>query len=121
MRILRVVTALGAAAGLVATPSTGVVAVAPGEALELVTDVRSTGLSSLSTAGLVYLGPLGQVMGTVQLITAPLSTTGFTTLERTVTVPVRVVQVRVLVAGFAPTDGATNDTVTFDDVGLFAQ
>ena len=97
------------------------VAVTPGETLELATDVRSTGLSSAPTAGLVYLGSLGQVLGTVRLITAPLSTVGFTTLEQTVTVPVGVAQVRVLLAGFAATDSATNGTVTFDDVGLFAQ
>jgi CARDB len=116
-------TGNGGNAALVGSPTwtSDAIVVTPGETLELVTDVRSSGLSSASTAGLVYLGPLGQVIGTVRLITAPLSTTGFTTLEQSVTVPAGVVQVRVLLAGFAPTDGATNGTVTFDDVGLFAQ
>ena len=97
------------------------VAVTPGETIELATDVRSSALSSAPTAGLVYLGSLGQVLGTVRLITAPLSTVGFMPLDQTVTVPLGVVQVRVFLAGFAATDSATNGTVTFDDVGLFAQ
>jgi hypothetical protein len=97
------------------------VAVASGETLELATYVRSTALSSAPTAGLIYLGSLGQVLGTVRLITAPLSTVGFTPLEQTVTVPLGVAQVRVFLAGFAATDSATNGTVTFDDMGLFAQ
>jgi len=97
------------------------VAVAPGETLELVSDVRSTGLSSAPTAGLVYLDSIGQVLGTVRLLTAPLQTQGFTTLEQAATVPPGVAQVRVVLTGFAPTDVATAGTVTFDDVGLFAQ
>jgi hypothetical protein len=97
------------------------VTVAPGETVELAADVRTAGLSSAPTAGLVYLGAAGQVLGTVRLLTAPLVTQGFATLEQTVTVPIGVVQVRVVLTGFASTDAATSGTVTFDDVGLFEQ
>jgi hypothetical protein len=37
--------------------------------------------------GLVYLGAAGQVLDTVSLITAPLTTSGFATLEQAVTIP----------------------------------
>jgi immune inhibitor A len=97
------------------------VAVTVGEALELAVDVKAVGLSSGATAGLVYLGPAGEVLQTVRLITAPLSTSGFTTLVQPVTIPVGVASVRVVLTGFAPTDLSTSGTVTFDDVGLFAQ
>ena len=97
------------------------VTVAPGETLELVTDVRASGLSSGATASLVYLGPLGDVVGTVRLLTTPLSTAGFTTLVQTTTVPAGVASTRVVLTGFAPTDLSTSGTVTFDDVGLFSQ
>lgn len=116
-------TGNGGNAGVVGSPTwtSDAVAVTPGETLELATDVRSSALSSAPTAGLVYLSSLGQVLGTVRLITAPLSTVGFMPLDQTVTVPLGVAQVRVFLAGFAATDSATNGTVTFDDVGLFAQ
>jgi hypothetical protein len=97
------------------------VSVVPGETVELVTDVRSTGLSSAPTASLVYLGALGEVLQTVRVLTAPLQTVGFTTLERTVTIPAGVAQVRVTLSGFSVTDIATAGTVTFDEVGLFTQ
>jgi hypothetical protein len=97
------------------------VPVAPGETLELVTDVRASGLTSAPSAGLVYLGALGEVVGTAKLLTAPLQTAGFTTLEQTVTIPAGVAQVRVVLTGFAVTDVSTAGTVTFDAVGLFAQ
>jgi hypothetical protein len=97
------------------------IAVAPGQTLQLATDVRSAGLSSAPTAGLVYLDSIGQVLGTVRLLTAPLQTQGFITLEQAVTVPPGVAQVRVVLTGFASTDVATAGTVTFDDVGLFTQ
>jgi hypothetical protein len=97
------------------------VAVVPGETVEVVTNVRATGLSSAPTASLVYLGALGEVLQTVRVLTAPLQTTGFTTLENTVTIPANVAQVRVKLTGFAVTDTATAGTVTFDEVGLFTQ
>jgi hypothetical protein len=97
------------------------VAVVPGETVELVTNVRSTGLSSAPTASLVYLGALGEVLGTVRVLTAPLQTVGYTTLEDTVTIPAGVASVRVGLTGFSVTDLVTAGTVTFDDVGLFTQ
>jgi serine protease AprX len=95
--------------------------VVAGEALDLVVDVQASGLSSAPAAGLAYLGALGQVVSTVRLITAPLSTVGLERFERAVTIPAGVAQVRVVLSGFAPTDAATAGTVRFDDVGLFAR
>jgi hypothetical protein len=97
------------------------VSVVPGETVELVTNVRATALSSAPTANLVYLGALGEVLGTVRVLTAPLQTTGFATLESTVTIPAGVAQVRVTLTGFSVADAATAGTVTFDEVGLFSQ
>ena len=95
------------------------VAVTPGEALELAASVRTDGVSSAPTAGLIYLGPAGEVLQTVRLLTAPLATDGFAPLSEVVTIPAGVAQVKVLLAGFAATDIATRGTVTFDEVGLF--
>jgi hypothetical protein len=55
----------------------------------------------------------------VRVLTAPLSTDGFVTLEKSVTIPAGVAQVRVVLTGFAPTDLRTSGVVTFDDVGLY--
>jgi len=96
------------------------VTVTLGEVLDLVLSVDAAGVSSAPSAGLVYLGPLGNVLNTVTLITAPLSTEGFRTLENTVTIPSGVASVRIALKGFAPTDVATSGTVKFDDIGLFA-
>ncbi|HEV8681707.1 MAG TPA: CARDB domain-containing protein [Actinomycetota bacterium] len=96
------------------------VSVTAGEALDLVVSVKSTGASSAATAGLIYLGAAGQVLEQVKLITAPLTTEGFATFENRVTLPPGVVEVRVVLTGFAPTDLATAGTVTFDDVGLYS-
>jgi hypothetical protein len=68
----------------------------------------------------VRLGAAGQVLDTVKLITAPLATSGFATLEERVTIPAGVAEVKVVLTGFAPTDTSTAGTVTFDDVGLYA-
>ena len=95
------------------------VTVTPGEALELAASVRTNGVSSAPTAGLIYLGAAGEVLQTVRLLTAPLATNGFTSLSEAVTIPAGVAQVRVVLTGFAPTDLATRGTVTFDEVGLF--
>ena len=97
------------------------IAVSAGEVLDFAVSVRSSGLSSAPSAGLVYLGAFGQTLETVRLVTAPLTTVGFQTLEQAVTIPAGVAQVRVALNGFAPTDVATSGTVTFDDVGLFAR
>jgi serine protease AprX len=97
------------------------IAVTAGEALDFVVSVRASGLSSAPSAGLLYLSGAGQVLQTVRLITAPLTTAGFRTLEQAVTIPAGVAQVRVVLSGFGPTDVATSGTATFDDVGLFAR
>jgi hypothetical protein len=96
------------------------ISVAPGETLSLVVSVHSLGASSAATAGLLYLGAAGEVLGAVTLITAPVTTAGFSKLEQAVTIPAGVVQVRARLAGFAPTDFATAGTVRFDGVGSSA-
>jgi hypothetical protein len=93
--------------------------VAPGELLDLQVSVSSFGASSAPTVGLLYLGPLGNVLSQATLITAPLTTGGFQTLEQAVTIPAGVADVRIVLRGFAPTDLATSGAVTFDEVGLF--
>jgi CARDB/Cadherin-like domain len=95
--------------------------VTAGTLIDLQASVRASGASSAATAGLVYLGPLGNVVDRVTLLTAPLSTAGFTTLEQAVTIPAGVASVQIVLSGFAATDLATAGTVTFDDVGLFAR
>jgi hypothetical protein len=95
------------------------IAVTPGEALAFVVSVSSVNASSAATAGLVYLGAAGNVLSTVNLITAPLTTAGFAKLEQAVTIPAGVTQVRVKLVGFSPADLRTSGTVRFDEVGLF--
>jgi hypothetical protein len=113
----------GGNAALLGAPSwtSAPIAVVPGETLTLSVWVNSTGTSSAASAGLAYLGPAGELLGTVTLITTPLATNGFQTLENTLVVPSGVAQVRLMLIGFAPTDLATSGTVTFDDVGLFGE
>lgn len=96
------------------------IAVTPGEALTFVASISAANASSAATAGLVYLGAAGNVLQTVNLLTAPLTTAGFQTLEKAVTIPAGVTQVRVKLLGFSPTDLRTSGTVRFDQVGLFA-
>jgi hypothetical protein len=95
------------------------IAVVPGEVLTLTVSVQSQAASSTATAGLVYLGAAGNVLSTVNLITAPLTTTGFAKLQQAVTIPAGVSQVRVKLVGFSPADLRTSGTVRFDEVGLF--
>ena len=61
------------------------------------------------------------MLDTVSVVSAPLTTSGFQTLERSVTVPSNVAKVQVVLRGFAPTDLTRKGKVTFDDVGLFAR
>jgi immune inhibitor A len=91
-----------------------------GEVYDVTAAVKASGASSAASLGLVYLGAAGQVLDTVKVLTAPLQTDGFRTLERSVTIPPLVTEVRVVLTGFAPTDLATRGTVTFDDVGVFS-
>jgi M6 family metalloprotease-like protein len=95
------------------------VAVKPGELLDLRVLVSSAGMSSAPSVGLAYLGSAGKVLDTVRLLQVPLVTDGFATLEKSVTVPKGVTEVRIVLSGFAATDLATAGTVTFDDVGLY--
>jgi immune inhibitor A len=91
-----------------------------GEVYDVTAAVKADGLSSAPSLGLVYLGAAGQVVDTVKVLTAPLQTDGFRTLEQSVTIPPLVTEVRVVLTGFAPTDLSTRGTVTFDDVGVFS-
>jgi hypothetical protein len=111
----------GGNAALSGSPSwtSAPITVAPGQMLDFAVAVRSAGATSAASAGLVYLGAAGQVIGAVTLITAPLTTSSFATLQQTVAIPVGVAQVRVKLTGFALTDTATAGTVTFDNVGLY--
>jgi hypothetical protein len=94
------------------------IAVTPGESLTLSVDVASVGLSSAPTIGLAYLGSAGQVLSVANLISVPTATSGFTTLQQTLTVPANVAQVRIVLTGFSATDLRTSGTVTFDNVRL---
>jgi hypothetical protein len=96
-------------------------AVAPGELLTVSVDVSSLKLSSAPSLSLAYLGPAGELLSTVKVLTAPLTTTGFTTLSSQVQVPANVTSVRLVLAGFAPTDTRTAGTVTFDNVGVWGE
>jgi hypothetical protein len=97
------------------------IAVTAGEVLSLRASVRAEALSSAPSIGLAYLGPAGDLLKTVSVATAPLRTDGFAVLDKVVTIPAGVAEVRVVLSGFAATDLATRGTVTFDDVGLYAE
>jgi hypothetical protein len=105
----------------VATWTSAPIAVSAGERLELAIDVKSVGLSSAPQVSVAYLGAAGQVLNTVKVLSAPLTTSGaFQTLSQTLVVPANVTSLRIVLAGFAPTDTRTKGTVSFDNVGLFA-
>jgi hypothetical protein len=87
--------------------------------LDLVVSARTSDASSAPPIDLVYLGAAGGVLDTARALTVPLATDGFATLERAVTIPAGVAEVRVVLRGFAPTDTRTSGSVTFDDVGLY--
>lgn len=111
----------GGNAALSGSPSwtSAPITVTAGQVLDFAVAVQSAGASSAASAGLVYLSAAGQVIDTVTLITAPLTTSSFATLQQTVTIPVGVAQIRVKLTGFAPTDLATAGKVTFDGVSLY--
>lgn len=112
----------GKSAPLVGVPTwmSAPIDVTAGETLTLVVSAAASSASSAPSIGLAYLGPAGQVLTSVSLISVPLTTDGLTQLEQEVTLPAGVVQVRVILLGFAPSDLRTAGTVVFDDVGLFA-
>jgi immune inhibitor A len=95
--------------------------VAAGELLDVSAAVQTSSLSSAPSLGLTFIGPAGNVIGSVKALTAPLTTIGFTTLSQTVPVPLGAAQARIVLTAFAPTDTHTAGTVTFDDVGVFSQ
>ena len=95
--------------------------VTPGELLTVAVDVKSVGLSSAPSLSLAYLGQAGQLINTVKVLTAPLATTGFSTLSAQVSVPANVTSVKLVLSGFAPTDTRTAGTVSFDNVGAWSQ
>ncbi|MGH2357261.1 MAG: CARDB domain-containing protein, partial [Candidatus Limnocylindria bacterium] len=97
------------------------IAVTAGQVLTLTASVRVEGASSAPSIGLAYLGPAGELLQTVTVLTAPLSTSGFAALEQAVTIPAGVVEVRVVLLGFAATDSHTAGTVTFDEIGIFEE
>ena len=117
------ITGTGGSAVLAGVPTwtSDPIAVTPGEVLTLAAKVEVIGASSAPSLGLAYLGPTGTLLQKVTVLTAPLATDGFAALTKNVTIPQGVANVRVVLAGFAPTDLHTTGTVTFDDVGLFAQ
>jgi hypothetical protein len=118
-----VITGTGGSVALAGAPTwtSDPIDVAPGEVLDLVVSADTNGMSSAPGVRLAYLGAAGQVIDTVRVLTAPLSTDGFATLENTVTIPAGAAQVRVVLTGFSPTDTRTSGTVIFDDIGLYSQ
>lgn len=97
------------------------VAVEAGDVLSLRASVATTGMSSAPSIGLAYLGPTGELLETLTVLTAPLRTEGFAVLDEVVTVPKGASQLRVVLAGFAVTDVRTKGTIVFDDVGLYQE
>jgi len=61
------------------------------------------------------------IANTVQLVDVPNLTGGFQTLEQQVIVPSGVTSLRIVLTGFSPTDISTAGTMTFGDVGLYAE
>jgi hypothetical protein len=116
-------TGNGGNAALAGAPSwtSDPIAVTAGEVLTLSLSIQSDAASSAPTAGLAFLGAAGNVLSTVNLITAPLTTAGFTKLQQTVTIPAGVTRVRVTLSGCSATDTRTSGTVKFDEVGLFGE
>lgn len=73
------------------------------------------------SAAVAYLGPAGELLDTVRVLTAPLATDGFELVESTVTVPAGVTRVSLVLAGFAATHLSTSGSVTFDDLWVCAE
>jgi hypothetical protein len=93
----------------------------PGEALSLRVSVASLDASSTASVGVAYLGAAGELLGTISLMDVASVTGGFAILEQALTVPEGVTSLRIVLSGFALTDLATGGSVTFDDVGLYAE
>jgi hypothetical protein len=116
-------TATGGNAAVEGSPTwtSAPVAVTAGETLVLTASVSADGSSSAGSIGLIYLDAAGGLLDTVRLLTTPIATDGFKPLETTVTIPAGVAEVRVVLNGFAPTDLRTAGSVTFDEIGLYAE
>jgi hypothetical protein len=115
------VTGTGGNAVLAGVPrwTSAPIEVTPGEVLDVTASVRTDGASSAPAVGMAYLGATGQVLDTTRVLTAPLTTDGFATLQRSLTIPVGVAELRLVLLGFAPTDTNTRGTVVFDNVGVY--
>jgi hypothetical protein len=116
------ITGTGASVALGGVPAwtSDPIDVIPGETLSLVASVRATGMSSAPSVGLALLGPAGDLLRTLTVATVPRTTVGVVQVDEVVTVPAGVAQVRIVLAGFGPTDVRTSGTVVFDDIGLYA-
>jgi hypothetical protein len=117
------ITGTGASVVLHGMPSwaSDPISVSPGEVLTLSVSLRVEGASSAPSVALAYLGPAGELLETVSVLTGPLATDGFELLEDTITVPAGVTEVRVVLLAFSLADLRTAGSVVFDDVGLFAE
>ncbi|MGH2455433.1 MAG: CARDB domain-containing protein [Candidatus Limnocylindria bacterium] len=117
------ITGTGRSVALAGMPSwtSAPIAVTAGQDLTLRASMSGSGLSSAPAAGLAYLGPAGELLSTVRLLEMPLATDGFVSLEQAVSLPPGVSAVRVVLFGFSPGDLHTAGTVTFDDIGLYAE
>lgn len=116
-------TGTGGSAALAGSPTwtSDPIDVSAGETLNVSAYVSSAGASSAGRLAVAYLGPAGELLDTVTVLTAPLSTDGFELVESTVTVPAGVTQVSLVLAGFAATDLATSGSVTYDDLWVYAE
>jgi hypothetical protein len=97
-------------------------AASPGTVLDLDVSALTVGASSAPSAGLVFYGPLGNVLNDVSLATAPLTTTGTAfkkLLSLSAAVPAGATEASVVLRGFSATDTSTAGTVTFDNVRVF--
>lgn len=64
---------------------------------------RTVACSSAPSVSLAYLGATGQLLSKVTVRTAPLTSGGFATLDKTFSVPAGVASVRIVLTGFSPT------------------
>jgi len=112
-------TGTGGSVLLSGSPTWTSAPVTPGEQLLLMASVSSIGASSGATVSLAYFDAAGHVLGTVPVLSVPLTTSGLVTLQQQVMAPLGAASVRIVLTGFAASDSATAGKVTFDAVGLY--